>query len=117
MRLKKDRHSWRAGGVIRRDFRHQFAEQKTTYPKPAKKGTRKRIRHKHIWVQDEIPFVWSRAQIEYWLRTWGYDPTLNPTPKRWTTFHCSEQGCTAHKFKQNLRYGYEYYKWRKATRR
>lgn len=114
MRLKEDDSSWRAGGIKRRDFRHDPGTPETevskhTHGKGAnKKSPRKRIDHKHVWVEHE-----SGYERYYWHEMWKNDP-----PPEWRfSFDCAVPGCDARKSKKNPRYGYENWKWRRRQNR
>lgn len=99
MRLSQDDSSWKARGILRRDFRHTHGEPEIPKTKVRKKNKpRKRIDHKHDWVE----------ATEYY----EYRSSLGPDYPRWSLhFRCTI--CRAHKWKKNPRYGYESYKYRK----
>lgn len=111
MRLKEDNSSWRSRGIVRRDFRHDagLPETETGRTKVKKKKPRKRIDHKHIWVEHTRPYPY----FAYWFET---NPKEDPRPEQHVYFECTVFGCKAHKYKLNPRYGYDYWRWCKRNR-
>lgn len=110
MRLKEDSSSWRSRGIQRRDYRHDFGtpEVPKGHPKRKVKKPRKRIDHKHIWIEEG----------PWWPEWWPYRLTKEEAerPTMSFRFKCSVVGCQATKRKTNPRYGYEMHKYRKKGR-
>lgn len=110
MRLREIPDGWHADGVRRRDFRHDpSAVSEIDRSKVKKKlKPRKKIDHKHIWV--EVSPEPMTRQVRNWYleyRPWFID--WEGIPSRWVEFRCSL--CPARMHKTNMRYGYEHYKW------
>lgn len=104
MRLSRDKSSWRARGILRRDYRHDFStpeEPKGHPPKRRRKPKAKRVHEgKHVWGE--------KKSHNPWYLDWADD--------RPTYYHyqlCMVPGCKARKNTINQRYGYEMWKWRK----
>lgn len=73
MRLKEDSNSWKARGVIYRDFRHTHGDPEIDRTK--KKSKKKRPpknRHKHVWVKVNRK-EWSKY-AGYYDRGWVNEP-------------------------------------------
>lgn len=86
MRLKEDSGSWRARGIIRRDFRHTHGDPEidTTKVKGKKKRPKKN-KHKHIWVEVEWQEYCRYANKHNYFPWWLYG-TADKEPPYWTGY-------------------------------
>lgn len=96
MRISQDTDSWKASGVLRRDFRHTLGEPEVERhkgkktPKPRK--ARKPFSHKHVFVD-----VTGTSEAPWWFR--------DRLP--WSSSYCSPQAvrrwCERYKGQRILR--------------
>lgn len=79
MRLKEDSSSWRASGILRRDFRHDPGLPEDEIPKHRKKKRKKHIHeYKKVEIGKSIERVYSLHPDG--TRDWK-NPTFHEVPK------------------------------------
>ena len=93
MRVSEDKTSWKAGGVIRRDFRDARVDPEA--PKPRKRGKGKVCKHtcfgkpdlQHQWVYDKPSWLQRFEKVEIELRAGRIPECL-----RWLSARCERCG-------------------------
>lgn len=101
MRISQDTDSWKASGILRRDFRHTLGEPEVERHKGKKKSKpgkpRQRINHRHVYVDvtgtPEAPY-WSTWTPWYFTRT---TKRYRNYLKNRRVLLCAQPGCGKYK--------------------
>lgn len=118
MRISEDAGSWRARGIIRRDFRHTHGDpevprHRSTRKKSGKKKTPRQA-CKHVWVEVSYDEYLRYADRTYWR--WYWYPSR--TAPYWTAFSTYRvcAGCLATDVKRDKGKERAYYRRERAKR-
>lgn len=114
MRISEDASSWRARGILCRDFRHTHDGPEVDTTKVRRKKSRSKKQRptcKHVWVQVDWR-EWYRYANRYW---YFYTPDRAPHWARFST-HYVCAGCLATKRKHDKTRERIYYRREYAKR-
>ena len=96
MRISQDTDSWKAGGILRRDFRHTHGEPEVERHRRKKAKPRRRIDHQHVYVD-----VTGTLEEPYWGWLFRYDSSDYFRRRRARrVLKCAEDGCGKVKYQQ-----------------
>jgi hypothetical protein len=98
MRISQDTDSWKASGILRRDFRHTHNGPEVDRHKGQRKKTkvRKHIGHKHVFVD-----VTGTAEEPYWGWLFRYSNSDYFRRRRSRrVLRCAEDGCDKVEYRQ-----------------
>lgn len=89
MRLKEDPDGWHSSAIRRRDFRHTHGDPEVPkgHPKRKAKKEKKKIDHKHEWIDVTYHEYWSLGN-GYRTMFWDDEPEWARYTEYFLCIHC-----------------------------